>query len=278
MLSLDTPSGPARLDLPGFRRDAIDVAFSPDGRLAAGTSLGFTDPDERVVRIWDMASMQEVQVLGEDQPNIGHSLAFASDGGVLSATESGLYLRDLDTGASELVYEGKIFQYTACANSGHVLLVDTPPSRNALAGGGAVLVSLAERVVQRLEAHGNLVWAVAMDAEGELIVTASLDGAIRVGKATGGEPHLLLGHDGRVRALAVDPKGRWIVSGGEDGTVRFWPTPDLDSQPFHTLPRDELIAKLRTLTNYRAVRDEESSTGWKIEVGPFPGWETVPSW
>jgi hypothetical protein len=39
-----------------------------------------------------------------------------------------------------------------------------------------------------------------------------------------------------------------------------------------------LIAKLKTLTNLRVVRDEESTTGWKLEVGPFPGWETVPTW
>ena len=96
--------------------------------------------------------------------------------------------------------------------------------------------------------------------------------------ATGGEPHLLLGHKSRVRHLAVDPEGRWIVSGGQDGTVRFWPMPDLDGPPLHTLPRDELIAKLESLTNYRAVRDEVSSSGWKIEVGPFPGWETAPTW
>ena len=38
------------------------------------------------------------------------------------------------------------------------------------------------------------------------------------------------------------------------------------------------LAKLKSLTNLRAVRDEESSTGWTIEIGPFPGWETVPSW
>jgi len=44
------------------------------------------------------------------------------------------------------------------------------------------------------------------------------------------------------------------------------------------LPREELIAELKTLTNLRAVRDEDSPTGWKMEVGPFPGWETVPSW
>jgi len=54
--------------------------------------------------------------------------------------------------------------------------------------------------------------------------------------------------------------------------------PDLTKPPLHTLPREELIAKLKTLTNLRVVRDAESSTGWKVEVGPFPGWETVPTW
>ena len=47
--------------------------------------------------------------------------------------------------------------------------------------------------------------------------------------------------------------------------------------PLHTLPRDELLAKLRSLTNLRAVRDAKSATGWSIELGPFPGWKNVPT-
>jgi hypothetical protein len=54
--------------------------------------------------------------------------------------------------------------------------------------------------------------------------------------------------------------------------------PELDKPPLHTLPHDDLIAKLHTLTNLRAVRDETSATGWTIEVGPFPGWKNVPEW
>jgi hypothetical protein len=38
------------------------------------------------------------------------------------------------------------------------------------------------------------------------------------------------------------------------------------------------ISELKTLTNLRVVRDEESSTGCKVEIDPFPGWETVPTW
>jgi hypothetical protein len=37
-------------------------------------------------------------------------------------------------------------------------------------------------------------------------------------------------------------------------------------------------ARYLFLTNLRAVRDASSATGWKIEVGPFPGWKTVPVW
>ena len=64
----------------------------------------------------------------------------------------------------------------------------------------------------------------------------------------------------------------------EDTTVRLWPMPDLSRPPLHTLPREELIAKLKTLTNLRVVRDEDSPTGWKLTHDPFPGWETVPTW
>jgi hypothetical protein len=60
--------------------------------------------------------------------------------------------------------------------------------------------------------------------------------------------------------------------------IRLWPMPDLSKPPLHTLPHDQLIAKLKTLTNLRVVRDEDSATGWTLTLDPFPGWETVPTW
>ncbi len=101
---------------------------------------------------------------------------------------------------------------------------------------------------------------------------------VRVGSVAGEEPHLLLGHENGVTALAIDPLGRWIASGSYDTTVRLWPMPDLSKPPLHTLPHDELIAKLKTLTNLRVVRDEDSATGWTLTLDPFPGWETMPTW
>jgi WD40 repeat protein len=90
------------------------------------------------------------------------------------------------------------------------------------------------------------------------------------------EPHLLYGHSALVTSLAVSPDGKWIASAAEDGTIRLWPMPE--GTPLHTLPYDELLAKLRSLTNLRIVSDPGSATGYKVEPGPFPGWAKFPEW
>ena len=119
---------------------------------------------------------------------------------------------------------------------------------------------------------------MALDLAGTVAVTPDRDGVVRVGPVTGEEPHILLGHERSIEALAVDPEGRWIASGSKDTTIRLWPMPDLTKPPLHTLPLDELITKLKTLTNLRVVRDPESATGWTLTHDPFPGWETLPTW
>jgi WD40 repeat protein len=131
--------------------------------------------------------------------------------------------------------------------------------------------------VRSLDIPGKA-WVVALSPDGTTWATGEEDGSIWIGRSDGGEAHLLAGHDGPVDSVAISPDNRWIASSGDDKTLRLWPMPDLSKPPLHTLPHDELIAKLHSLTNLRAVRDEESSTGWKIEVGPFPGWAEVPEW
>jgi hypothetical protein len=56
--------------------------------------------------------------------------------------------------------------------------------------------------------------------------------------------------------------------------------PDLSKPSLHTLPHDELIVKLKTLTNLRAVPSDESYSGYAIEpdFSAYRGWAEVPEW
>jgi WD40 repeat protein len=119
---------------------------------------------------------------------------------------------------------------------------------------------------------------LTFDGSLSVYVAGEPNGTLRVGRVDGGEPYLLAGHRGTIDTLRITPDLEWVASTGEDRTIRVWPMPDFDRVPLHTLPYDELIAKLQSLTNLRAVRDQASSTGWSIEVGPFPGWAEVPEW
>ena len=49
-------------------------------------------------------------------------------------------------------------------------------------------------------------------------------------------------------------------------------------KPFHTLPYEEFLDRLRTLTNLRVVPDEENPSEYRYDYEPFPGWETLPTW
>jgi len=138
------------------------------------------------------------------------------------------------------------------------------------------VLDLESGEVQLLDSHGPRTLGMALGARGEVLATGGHDGVLRVGSVSGEPPHVFFGHDGPIPEVAVDPRGRWVASGGQDATIRVWPMPE--GPPFHTLPYEELLDRLRAVTNLRVVPDEQSANGYRIEIGPFPGWAEVPEW
>ncbi len=71
--------------------------------------------------------------------------------------------------------------------------------------------------------HGDAVRDVQYHPNGKQIVSACLDGTVRVWNADGfGEPLILRGHESAAWSAAFSPDGKKIVSASHDNTVRVW--------------------------------------------------------
>jgi WD40 repeat protein len=277
-------------ELEGFESDVWveSLAFSPNGRLVAAATSASSDV--RMLRVWNLDTGE---VRAFDLPRTGTSTSFNyednvqnlwfTDEDTLVTVGATHFLRwNLKDGTSEQVVAVDAVIYRTAAASADVqkvLVIEDDTGK----GEGSIcdtpeLYDLDAGTVEELPSFGDCVRVVALDPNGAVAVTGDEEGIIRVGRIASGDPHLLAGHEGAIEYVAISPDLQWVASVGADSTLRLWPMPDLDQPPLHTLPRDELLAKLHTLTNLRAVRDDESTTGWTIEVGPFPGWATVPTW
>jgi WD40 repeat protein len=268
------------------------VSFDPEGRrvvagpvsLVASRVIGL---DGRALRVWDLESGQErvcsVAHLTNDQWWGVEGAGFAHDGSVyavLGGMDRLVRLTLPDGPGGECPGETILTAGTVSSSlsrDGRFLLVHASETQSALFQfEDLVLFDLVKGTSRRITTHGTRLMKVAKtDPTGRILVTGDVDGVVRVGPITGEEPHLLLGHEWMVTGLAISPDSQWIAT-ASDQSVRLWPMPDVTRPPLHTLPHDELLARLDSFTNLRAVRDETSSTGWTLEVGPFPGWETVP--
>ena len=254
------------------------ITFSPDGKSLASVPW-FGSAEGMVVRVWNLETGED-RVIG---PVAGQTsyLGYVGDHKLLWAgadarTEDeaggGERLFDLELGTVEVLSEGGSEQFRAMSPEGTFVV-----STEMLGS----MTDYSSRLVRRdletgestvLQTHGDNTYAVDLDPTGQFVATGDFsDGAVRVGSVGGDEPYIFYGHTAEIPAVEISPDGRWIASSSYDGTVRLTPMPDMSKPPLHALPHDELIARLKTLTNLRVVRDEASPTGWNVEIGPFPG-------
>jgi WD40 repeat protein len=253
---LDTARGTARHEWKAFSEHGALLAFSPDGRLLAGTS-----PDaSATVRLWSTATGKDLPSLRPPQPGgMFLALAFSPDGRTVLAShpdEPALARWELATrkqrrpfrlpggsrrGAEEFedfrLRRMIIMRRMAMMRGRGGMMVDVAeevlralavsPDGRLLALGQQDTVSLcslaADRLVLRLVGHSGPVTAVAFSPGGKLLATGAQDTTVRLWEVRTGRPLAKLeGHRGAVQHVTFSPDGKSLLSAGEDATALAW--------------------------------------------------------
>ena len=207
------------------------VAFSPDGRRLAATSL-------EGVHVYNSA---DGKLVGEI-PNGMPPFALSPRGNVIAVdSTNGIVLWDLDAGKALRTLEHSDGMFSAPWLRGMNNLVFSPDghfvaaARNTLRDGSIFVLEMwaaatGEKVAsvpQRPNAteHSGMISSVAFDPRGQLLASGSWDHSIRLWDvATLQCIERLHGNPSEVWAVAFTADGQGIISGAKDGTLRLWPT------------------------------------------------------
>jgi len=265
----------------------LAFAFDSSGHKAAIGCGRAKEAENLEIHVLDLESdleSGESQTLSlaesDDSADPGNAgvwdLRFAPDGSLFSAGMGGVRRWNLADGSSETI-QSAVFARIDLSQDGRTLVVGASEKIGTNVLTELTVYDFESGGRHTIESHGRWVVSVDLDDRGQTLATGDAFGVVRVGPATGEEPHLLFGHEGVVISVTFSRDGRSLASAGMN-EIRIWPVPDRDQTPLHALPIGELIDRLGSLSNIRIKESEEHDTGWTYDRAPFPGWETVPTW
>jgi WD40 repeat protein len=178
----------------GHTGPVLDVAFSPDGKLAVSCSGHIHNQvvGDRTVRLWDVSTGEQLRCLNASQIQVDPAL----------------------------IKRSRLF--------GEIYSVDfAPDGRHVAFCGAAGMVGLWDAktgdVVCLFVGHDRGVWALAISPDGRQLLTGGYDRTVRLwDMKTGEELQRLAAHTECVKSLAISPDGRRALSGSWDKTMRLW--------------------------------------------------------
>jgi WD40 repeat protein len=207
----------------GFQREGQDpdlLAVSPDGaRLLAGNSAA--------VAVWDLPLAQPsvehrqadhtIPMRLRGTPRIG----FSPKGTYFCGAEWLMHLCDPVTLAVRRTLSAPVGDASAAT---FAFTLDEERLVVAFGFGAAVWrVGEWETKPVRIAGHGNLVRAVGFLPGGATVLTAAMDGTVRLwDSSTGAETRSFDWGIGKVQAAAVSPDGTMCAAGGDDGHLVVW--------------------------------------------------------
>ncbi len=211
----DTEKGEEILSLQGHKKEAMSVAYSPDGKIIA------TGSEDGTFRLWGAENGIEIRSYKVTAERT--TVSFSPDGKRLASTDRGeIRIWDLSTVEPR---PGAIPQAVARTSkpSGGQAQGQQPPGGNRpmrLQVGTLVKV---DKPILTFKGHTFPVNSLAYTGDGKKIVTGSGDNTVKIWDADKGTELLTLeGHKRGVNGVVFDADGKRVISCAGDGTIKIW--------------------------------------------------------
>jgi WD40 repeat protein len=223
----DANTGQELLTMAGHTDWLAGLAFSPDGKRLASTSLDGT------VRVWSLEPGREIVTILSPIAGYGNRVVYSPDGREF-ATNGGdgtATIWNAETGQPRLTVTGHSAEVMNMAFSPECV---SPPEASAERCGRyfatASLDATAKlwdaatgKEILTLSGHEIGVRDIVFSPDGSLIATGGFDGTARIWDATTGAELLkITGHEGIVPGVAFSPDGSQLATASTDGTAKIW--------------------------------------------------------
>jgi WD40 repeat protein/serine/threonine protein kinase len=222
-------------DLRGHQGLVFSVGFSSDSRLLATGSADST------IRVWDVATRRELNVLKGGHRGCVHDLSFSPDGRHLASCscDGSVLLWNLETGKHEFLFvrppeelpappsiDTKTDKALPIRTTSFFSLCFSPDGNHLATGstdGVLRIWDVKTKKPKELKHPRNVyVWSVSISPDGRKVATGATDGLVRIWNVENLDCCELKGHTSYVWSVAFSPDGRNLASGSSDGTVRLW--------------------------------------------------------
>jgi WD40 repeat protein len=232
---------------------ARSVAISPDNQLVAVGGKWF-DSATGFVRVWEIATGNLLHTFTHARDV--NTVTFAPEGRILVYGGSDLPRSDQpDTVRVRNLNSGELLHSLPHEEAFTRVAKVTPDGQFILTGGKNDInvwrMSDGSLVNNFPEVHSASLQSISVGLDGNIIVSASADGTIKVTEVQTGQNLQEIGI-GMLKGAVITSGGRYVVSAGGDGALRKWNryTGELlqKSLEKHTAPVSSLTLKGNTLT------------------------------